>query len=91
MFRKGPGQKVLETIEDHGGSISRVALQAKHGDIVKRVLAHMKADGLVKSSINSLEWSLTRKGRSLLGPQGVVSPEFCEACECTPCDCNWGN
>ena len=21
----------------------------------------------------------------------VLDPEFCEACECTPCDCNWGH
>ena len=21
----------------------------------------------------------------------VYSDEYCDACECDPCDCNWGN
>jgi predicted methyltransferase len=93
MFSDGPGQKVLKTISEHGGSMPRVKLQAKHGDIVKRVLSHMKKTGLVESSQNGLEWSLTRKGRSLVGPEhSPTDPSsFCEACECTPCDCGWGN
>ena len=94
MFRNGPGQKVLQTISENGGSISRVTLQAQHGDVVKRVLAHMRTQGLVKSSKCGLEWSLTIKGRSLLGPQNESTssnPGFCEACGCVPCDCNWGN
>ena len=23
--------------------------------------------------------------------QPVQSDEYCDACECDPCDCNWGN
>ena len=97
MFRKGPGLKVLQTIAEHGddimSSVPRVVLQAKHGDIVKRVLSHMRLQGLVESGERGLSWSLTTKGRSLLGPsvQGSPAPEFCDACGCLPCDCNWGN
>ena len=24
-------------------------------------------------------------------PKPVYSDEYCDACECDPCDCNWGN
>ena len=24
-------------------------------------------------------------------PEPVYSDEYCDACECDPCDCNWGN
>jgi len=92
MFNKGPGPKVLKTISEHGGEVSRVILQAKHGDIVKRILAHMKQEELVESGSNGLQWKLTRKGRCLLGINSKEEPdEFCECCECTPCDCGWGN
>ena len=23
--------------------------------------------------------------------QQTTNPEYCDACECTPCDCGWGN
>ena len=23
-------------------------------------------------------------------PGQKIDPEYCDACECTPCDCNWG-
>ena len=93
MFHKGPGPEVLRTISEHGGEISRVVLQAKHGDIVKRVLQHMKKEELVESSSNGLQWKLTRKGKCLLGTTSDPEPpsEFCECCGCTPCDCGWGN
>ena len=93
MFSKGPGPKVLKTISENGGEVSRVVLQSKHGDIVKRVLSHMKKEGLVESSANGLRWTLTRKGKCLIGSGNGTEDqdEFCECCECTPCDCGWGN
>jgi len=24
-------------------------------------------------------------------PEPLYSDEYCDACECDPCDCNWGN
>ena len=24
-------------------------------------------------------------------PESVYSDEYCDVCECDPCDCNWGN
>ena len=93
MFNKGPGPKVLKTISENGGEVSRVLLQSKHGDIVKRILSHMKKEGLVESSSNGLRWLLTQKGKCLVVPTPSSEDQdgFCECCECNPCDCGWGN
>lgn len=24
-------------------------------------------------------------------PEAAYSDEYCDTCECDPCDCNWGN
>ncbi len=24
-------------------------------------------------------------------PGQAIDPEYCDTCECTPCDCNWGH
>ena len=57
----------------------------------------MALDGLIAHDKTPfMRFTLTRKGRSLVIPKKMASTEeptsgFCEACECSPCDCGWGN
>lgn len=74
-------EKVLEFLLKNPGT-KRVEVQRKFGDGVKRCLAHLKSLGLVE--IDDLCINLTLNGRLR------ASPTFCEACECDPCDCDWG-
>jgi predicted transcriptional regulator len=87
---------ILETISEHP-NIPRVELCEKHGTSAKIQLGQLLTQGLIKHDETPVRrFNLTMKGRSLVRSKGPVLTEepasgFCKACECNPCDCNWGN
>lgn len=87
---------ILKTISEHP-NIPRVELCEKHGMSTKIRLSQMVFEGLIEHDETSARrFSLTMKGRSLVRPERLSTTEepasgFCDACECNPCDCSWGN
>ena len=85
MFKNGKGPEILKEISEK--RLTRKDLCKEFGSSTKRMLAFMTAEGLVVSDDNGF-YDLTVKGKCLVP---FRDNEFCEACECTPCDCGWGN
>ena len=95
-FNDSQTAPILKTILEHP-NIPRVELCKKHGMSTKIQLIQMVSEGLIKHDETPVRrFSLTMKGRSLVvskRPALIEEPVsgFCEACECNPCDCSWGN
>ena len=85
MFKNGRGPEILKEISEK--RLTRKDLCKEFGSSAKRMLAFMKAEGLVMSDADGF-YGLTVKGKCLIP---YKQSEFCEACECDPCDCGWGN
>ena len=81
-MKKDINEKVLTFLRENN-AVPRVVLQKQFGDVVKRVIGHLKSKGLVE--VVNLQVSLTKEGRL------HSSPTFCDVCECDPCDCDWGH
>ena len=96
IFNDSRTAPILKTISEHP-NIPRVELCEKHGLSTKIQLLQMVSEGLIEHDETHIRrFSLTMKGRSLVRSEGLVLTEepasgFCKACECNPCDCNWGN
>jgi hypothetical protein len=91
----GLPKKILQEICEN--PVSRVDLDKKFGKSAKLAISSLCARHLADwtfekkdtqdapTEISKLLISITPLGKQ------QIDPEFCSACECTPCDCNWGN
>lgn len=83
-------KKILNLIKDHGLSLKNLK-EAFDFDI-KKIIDSQESSGLIETSFKRIKdgglvetIEITNLGKMHL------DDEFCSVCECTPCDCNWGN
>ena len=43
---------------------------------------------IISNKIN-LEWD--EEKIQIKSPEELIKDKYCDACECNPCDCDWGN
>tara|TARA_B100001250_G_scaffold358793_1_gene335311 strand:+ start:435 stop:701 length:267 start_codon:yes stop_codon:yes gene_type:complete len=83
-------KKILNLLKDHGLSLKNLK-EAFDFDI-KKIIDSQESSGLIETSFKWIKGDgfvetieITNLGKMHL------DAEFCSVCECTPCDCNWGN
>ena len=86
MKIKGLPKKILRELFSRPKS--RTDLDRLFGNSTKLALASLSARHLVQQTVQedgSRLVEITALGRI------QVAPDWCDACECTPCDCGFGN
>ena len=79
-------EKILNILKTES-EINRVELCKLFGPWTKRALSELSSDELIEVNlINKIPVvKITNKGLQW------SNRNFCFACECDPCDCDWGN
>tara|TARA_Y100001973_G_C5198178_1_gene335759 strand:- start:186 stop:455 length:270 start_codon:yes stop_codon:yes gene_type:complete len=85
----GLKSRILKSLLNHDRS--KKSLIIDFGENIITILEELKSEQMVNYVIGTgrlapmFNITLTQKGKLML------DNDYCSACECTPCDCNWGH